>query len=181
MKETASTEQNPVNNMTNASSLLPIGSTQLSLMICNKSDAKPTKASEIVQQPPIKDRHFEVPAKFKEFCNYDTGTPENERMLIFGTQENLGSQESLKNNNALRLCGGTFKIPTIQFYQPYKIHVQIGGFCLAIYALLSNKRENLYWKFLTGLHELTGEPMVSASFDLVIGEIHDVLEIRKIE
>ena len=88
MKATASTEQNPVNNMINASSLLPIVSTQLSLMICIKSNAKPTKATEIVQQPPIKERHFEVPAKFK-FCLYDTGTPGNERMLNFGTQKIL--------------------------------------------------------------------------------------------
>ena len=62
---------------------------------------------------------------FEEFCLYDTGTSDNERMLFFGTQENL---ESLKINNALWLFDGTFKISPIQFYQLYTIHIQIGGF-----------------------------------------------------
>ena len=158
MKETARTEQNPVNNMIIASSLLPIGSdiaTQLSLP--TRSAINRTlnrqKASENLQELPITDRHFEVPAKFKEFCLYDTGTTDNERMLIFGTHENL---ESLKTNNALWLCDGTFKVSPLQFYQLYTIHIQIGGFYPpCIYALLSNKRENSYRKLLVGLNQLT--------------------------
>ena len=159
MKETARTKQNPVNSMIISSSLLPIGSdiaTQLSMP--TRSAINRTlnrqKASENLQEPPITDRHFEVPAKFKEFCLYDTGTTDNERMLIFGTQENL---ESLKTNNALWLCDGTFKVSLIQFYQLYTIHIQIGGFYPpCIYALLSNKRENSYRKLLVDLDQLTG-------------------------
>ena len=145
MKKTARTEQNPVNNMIIASNLQPIASdiaTQLSLptrSVINRSLNR-QKVTEDKKKPPIIDRHFDIPVQFQEFCLYDTGKLDNERMLIFGTRENL---QSLTTNNSLWLCDGTFKITPIQFYQLYTVHIQIGGFyppCM--YALLSNKREN---------------------------------------
>ena len=88
MKNAASIEQNSVNTMIIASSLLPIGSdvaTQLSFP--NRSainrTLNPQKPSKKLQEPPISDRTFKLPAKFKEFCLYDTGTTDNERMLFF--------------------------------------------------------------------------------------------------
>ena len=111
MKETARTEQNPVNNMIIASSLLPIGSdiaTKLSLPTRSAINRllNRQKASENLQEPPITDRLFEVPAKFKEFCLYDTGTTDNERMLIFGK---LYSKTRRADNLTVEfLCGVLF-------------------------------------------------------------------------
>ena len=154
MQKTARTEQNRVNNMIIASNLQPIASdiaTQLSLptrSAINRSLNR-QKVTEDKKEPPIIDRHFDIPVQFQEFCLYDTGKLDNERMLIFGTRENL---QSLTTNNSLWLCDGTFKITPIQFYQLYTVHIQIGGFYPpCIYALLSNERENSYRKLLVGL------------------------------
>ena len=164
MKETARTEQNPVNNMIIASSLLPIGSdiaTQLSLP--TRSAINRTlnrqKASENLQEPPITDRHFEVPAKFKEFCLYDTGTTDNERMLIFGTRasEIKGCYFHLCQSFNRKLCELGLK----KIYE-------------------NNPELALTLRMIPAL-SFVPEPMVSASFDLVIEEIQDVCEIAKLD
>ena len=162
MKETVRTEKNPVNNMIIASSLLPIGSniaTQLSLP--TRSAINRTlnrrKHPRTYRSRPLQTDISKCAPSLKNSA-FTTREQLTERMLIFGTQENL---ESLKTNNALWLCDGTFKVSPIQFYQLYTIHIQIGGFYPpCIYALLSNKRELLseascwlestYWWSLAG-------------------------------
>ena len=69
MKKTARTEQNPVNNMIIASNLQPIASdiaTQLSLptrSAINRSLNR-QKVTEDKNEPPIIDRHFDIPVQF---------------------------------------------------------------------------------------------------------------------
>ena len=67
IKETARTEENPVRST--------------KIRIINRAEA-----SVNLEVPPITDRHFAVPAKFKEISLYGHGY-DNERMMIFGIQE----------------------------------------------------------------------------------------------
>ena len=107
------------------------------------------KQNFVPSMPIIKDRHFIIPMEYFDFCLFDSGVMDPERILIFGDRDNV---HALRVHNSLWLCDGTFKICPMQFYQLYTIHIQIGGFyppCL--YALLPNKTEQTYSKFLKAI------------------------------
>ena len=101
------------------------------------------------------DRHFEIPDRFKQFCLFDSGKQDTERILIFSDIENLNA---LKLYNKTWLVDGTFTICPSEFYQLYTVHIQIGGFYPpCVYSLLSNERLSTYYKFLTALKSLIGD------------------------
>ena len=96
--------------------------------------------------PNIKDRHFIIPI-YSDFCLFDSGVMD--WILIFGDRDNV---QAHRVHNSLWLCDGIFKICQMQLYQLYTIHIQIDGFyppCL--YALLPNKTEQTYSKFLKAI------------------------------
>ena len=107
------------------------------------------KQNLVPSLPIIKDRHFIIPTQYSDFCLFDSGVMDRERILIFGDRANV---QALRVHNSLWLCDGTFKICPMIFYQLYTIRIQIGGFyppCL--YALLPNKTEQTYSKFLKAI------------------------------
>ena len=107
------------------------------------------KQNLITSMPIIKDRHFIIPTEKSDFCLFDNGVRDRERILICGDRANV---QALRVHNSLWLCDGTFKICPMQFYQLYTIRIQIGGFfppCL--YALLPNKTEQTYSKLLKAI------------------------------
>ena len=83
------------------------------------------KQNLVPSLPIIKDRHFIIPTEYSDFCLFDSGVMDPERILIFGDRDNV---HALQVHNSLWLCDGTFKICPMQFYQLYTIHIQIGGF-----------------------------------------------------
>ena len=74
-------------------------------------------------------------------------------VLIFGDRDNI---QSLILHRDVWLCGVTFKVCPIQFYQLYTIHIQLAGFYLpCISALLPSKTEHIYKKRQKGLSAIT--------------------------
>ena len=156
MKQAAKT--NPVNSALIAESLQAVPS-EFAIQMSLPSRAAMNKALNRQKAPikesthPITDRHFEVPAEFQDFCLFDSGKEDSERVLIFGDKDTV---KSLQVYNSLWLADGTFKICPPHFYQLYTIHIEIGGFYPPwLYALLSNKQEGTYKKFLDGVSQLT--------------------------
>ena len=160
MKETVRSQLNPVNSQIIAASLQLVQdekATQLSLPSRSALTRTLNRSKQTTSLPTIAtdDRHFEIPDRFKQFCLFDSGKQDTERILIFGDLENLNA---LKLYNKTWLVDGTFKICPSQFYQLYTVHIQIGGFYPpCVYALLSNKRLSTYNKFLTALKSLIGD------------------------
>ena len=83
------------------------------------------KINERPTLPPIVDRHFEVPKQHEDFCVFDSGIEDPERVSIFGDRDNI---QSLILHRDVWLCDRTFKACPIQFYQIYTIHIQLAGF-----------------------------------------------------
>ena len=125
---------------------------QLSLPCCRAAINRTLnhqKQNLVPSLPIIQDRHFIIPTEYSDFCLFDSGVIDTERILIFGDRDNV---HAIRVYNSLWLCDGTFTICQMQFYQLYTIHIQIGGFyppCL--YALLPNKIEQTCSKFLKGI------------------------------
>ena len=160
MKETVRSQLNPVNSQIIAASLQLVQdekATQLSLPSRSALTRTLNRSKQTTSLPTIAtdDRHFEISDRFKQFCLFDSGKQDTERILIFGDLENLNA---LKLYNKTWLVDGTFKYCLSQFYQLYTVHIQIGGFYPpCVYALLSNKRLSTYNKFLTALKSLIGD------------------------
>ena len=92
---------------------------------------------------------FTTTNKGDSFLIYDSG-PTNGRILIFATQKNLDILVQSKH----WYDDGNFKtVPSI-FGQLYTIHgVKSGKIMPLVYALLPNKTEETYKKFLVALKE----------------------------
>ena len=160
MKETVRNQLNPVNSQIIAASLQLVQdekTTQLSLPSRLALTRTLNRSKQTASLPTIAtdDRHFEIPDRFKQFCLFDSGKQDTQRILIFGDIENLNA---LKLYNKTWLVDGSFKICPSPFYQLYTVHIQIGGlYPPCSYALLSNKRLSTYNKFLTALKSLIGD------------------------
>ena len=144
-KQDTKIQQVPVNSIIRANGLHSVSeekAVQLALSCrstINRINRQ--KVNERPTLPPIVDRHFEVPKQQKDFCVFDSGIEDPERVLIFGDRDNI---QSLILHRDVWLCDGTFKNCPIQFYQLYTIHIQLAGFYPpCIYALLPNKTEHL--------------------------------------
>ena len=112
MKETVRSQLNPVNSQIIAASLQLVQdekATQLSLPSRSALTRTLNRSKQTTSLPTIAtdDRHFEIPDRFKQFCLFDSGKQDTERILIFGDLENLNA---LKLYNKTWLVDGTFKI-----------------------------------------------------------------------
>ena len=160
MKETVRNQLNPVNSQIIAASLQLVQdekTTQLSLPSRLALTRTLNRSEQTASLPTIAtdDRHFEIPDRFKQFCLFDSGKQDTQRILIFGDIENLNA---LKLYNKTWLVDGSFKICPSPFYQLYTVHIQVGGlYPPCSYALLSNKCLSTYNKFLTALKSLIGD------------------------
>ncbi len=95
-----------------------------------------------------RDRNFEVVPEFLPFLLYDSGSDNHERILIFGDHFMVNQLEA----SNFWLADGTFKLTPKVFYQLYTIHIQISDIAPAcVYALLPNKTEATYNRFLKAL------------------------------
>ena len=158
MKQDTKIQQVPVNSIIIANGLQSVSeekAVRLTLFcrsVINRALNR-QKVNERPTLPPIVDRHFEVPKQHKDFCVFDSGIEDPERVSIFGDRDNI---QSLLLHRDVWLCDGTFKVCPIQFYQLYTIHIQLAGFYPpCIYALLTNKTEHTYTKLLKGLSAIT--------------------------
>ena len=140
-----------------ASAVLPITkdlATQFALPSKDKliRTAARTRKQLDVNMPPIPVvRNFEIPEIFENFIRYDSGSNDNERIILCGDPEMLRVLEK----SSFWLADGTFKITPKMFYQLYSIHVSVSGIAPAcIYAFLPNKTEKTYNRFLQALIDL---------------------------
>ena len=102
---------------------------------------------EVLQVSPAT-RSFEIQELFKNFKRFDSGQNDHERIILFGDPEML---RVLETSN-FWLADGTFKVTPKMFYQLYSINVSLSGIAPAcIYALLPNKTEKTYHRFLEAL------------------------------
>ena len=162
MKFTARNEQDPVNSAVIATQVATVDevSVQLSMpsrsalnRTLNRQKQKNNESSMIAIT--CTERNFALPDEYKDFCLFDSGMDDKERILIFGDATMVAALSTYKN---LWLCDGTFKICPLQFYQLYTVHIQVGGFYPpCVYALLSNKKETTYQRFIAALKMLTGD------------------------
>lgn len=86
-----------------------------------------------------------------DFLLYDSGPGDSNRMIVFGTQENLARLKSCKR----WFADGTFKTVPKLFYQLYTVHgCRKDKTYPLIYALLPNKQRKTYLKLLRELKRL---------------------------
>ena len=94
------------------------------------------------KNPDFHGRHIEVPEKIQEFCLFDSGSSDPEKMLLFGEDVMVAT---LSNFWDTCLGDGTFKVCPSEFYQLYPIHFLIEGYYRScIHALLSHKNDSTY-------------------------------------
>lgn len=102
-------------------------------------------------------QEIEIPEEFKKtfrgdtFLLYDSGNDDQNRMIIFGTFNNL----ALLHEFGDWCVDGTFKVAPNLFYQVYTIHCLIDSKAVPmIYALLCNKTKDSYVRLFTKIKEL---------------------------
>lgn len=102
-------------------------------------------------------QEVEIPEEFQKtfrgdsFLLYDSGNEDQNRIIIFGTNNNL----SLLKEFCDWSVDGTFKVAPIFFYQVYTIHCLVDRKAVPmIYALLCNKTKNTYIRLFTKIKEL---------------------------
>ena len=87
----------------------------------------------------------------EEFLQYDSGADDVNRILIFGTYQNL----QLLNNSEQWFVDGTFKVCPTLFFQLYTVHAQNNGRILpCIFRLLPNKFQTTYTEFFVQVRNL---------------------------
>lgn len=86
----------------------------------------------------------------ENFCYYDSGSLDSERIIIFTTTENIVHL----NNSKIWLADGTFKVVPREYTQLYVIFGKIfEKHYPLIFILMKSKNENSYLKFLSVLKE----------------------------
>ena len=104
---------------------------------------------------PSVDRHFEIPKEREEFCVFDSGIGDPERVLIFEDRENI---QNLIIHQDVWLCDRTFKVRPIQFYQLFTTHNQLAEFYHPPPSpafMHSQKKEHIDKKLLKGSSAIT--------------------------
>lgn len=87
----------------------------------------------------------------KNFVLWDSGAADPNRILLFGTEENLNILEQ----NGHWFVDGTFKVAPALFFQVFTIHA-LADYCAIplVYALLQDKKEATYIRVFQKLLEL---------------------------
>ena len=151
LKETAKSQTNPVNNQLIAASLKPLNNNPaIQLSLPSRAALTRTlnrnKMQGLLEVISSTDRHFDIPDKYLPFCLHDSGKEDSERFLILGDMENLNA---LRTHSKVWLCDGFFEICPSQFYQLYRVHIQIGSFCPPVFTFcLAAKKSPLTKGFL---------------------------------
>ena len=82
---------------------------------------------------------------------FDSGVGDQERIFIFGTQQEL----QLSGQSDDWYADGTFKVCPEIFYKVYTIHAQVNGQILpCLFALLPNKQQATYNRFFREVRNL---------------------------
>lgn len=123
----------------------------------------PPNANEIV----IPDR-YKVTHDGQDFLLFDSGSEDNNRFFIFGTNDNL----RLLETTAHWFMDGTFKTAPTLFYQLFTVHALVNGRTVTcIYALLQNKTQDTYTKLfniLTTLNANLKPTSVMIDFEMAV-------------
>ena len=90
---------------------------------------------------PVLPERYQVTKAGEQFLIFDSGVGDNERILIFATQQGIRSL----SNNSHWFMDGTFKLCPEIFYQIYTIHALNNNQVFpCVFALLPNKNEVTY-------------------------------------
>lgn len=103
------------------------------------------------------DFNFNIPEKFKLttdgelFLQYDSGSSDSKRILIFATNKNF----ELMENSEHWFCDGTFSSAPSIFSQLYTIHgIHYSNVIPSVYALLPDKKEETYKRFFRAVKSI---------------------------
>ena len=90
---------------------------------------------------PVLPERYQVTKAGEQFLIFDSGVGDNERILIFATQQGI----HFLSNNSHWFMDGTFKLCPEIFYQIYTIHALNNNQVFpSVFALLPNKNEVTY-------------------------------------
>ena len=101
-------------------------------------------------------RPYQLTAHNQQFLQYDSGVGDNERILLFASEDGL----ELLRNSTHWAADGTFKTAPEIFFQLYTVHCFAGNGQLfpCVYGLLTNKREETYVRLMRQLAVMGGNP-----------------------
>ena len=89
---------------------------------------------------PVLEERCQVIEAGEQFLIFDSGLGDNERTVIFATQQGI----HFLYNNSYWFIDGTFKLCPERFYQIYTIHALNNNPIFHVFALLPNKNEETY-------------------------------------
>jgi len=127
----------------------------------------PLPVPQTVDEIVIPDR-YKVTHDGQDFLLFDSGSDDNNRMLIFGTRDNI----RLLETTAHWFLDGTFKTAPALFVQLYTVHALVNGRTIpCIYALLQNKTQETYIRLfekLTTLNVNLKPTSIMIDFELAV-------------
>lgn len=148
----------------------PVVTASLPRLSCLNRMARRQRQGNVPPQPQDL-LHLEIPQEYRTtldgaaFLLYDSG-PGPQRILLFSTAENLALLERSQDWYG----DGTFKVSPNLFYQLYTLHAFVNDSCVPlVYALLPDKRQETYVKFLEALSQqrvFPGPRTVMCDFEL---------------
>ena len=104
----------------------------------------------------------------QDFLLFDTGSDNNNRMLIFGTHDNI----RLLETTAHWFLDGSFKTAPVLFFQLYTVHALVNERTIpCVYALLQNKTQATYielFEKLTTLNVSLKPVSIMIDFELAV-------------
>jgi len=100
-------------------------------------------------------QQYQVTSVGEQFCQFDSGVGDDNRIFIFATNQGL---EWLTNSDHW-FCDGTFKVCPKIFYQVYTIHAYTNGRVIpCVFSLLPNKTAETYRRLFAGVAVLANPP-----------------------
>ena len=110
----------------------------------------------------------------RRFLMYDSGIDDNDRLLIYSTDENLDAMA----NRTDWFVDGTFKCAPEIFYQVFTIHIFIHGTVIPVlFALLPNKQQSTYERLLRGVNSLRQFNPTSVLADFELASINAIRNV----
>ncbi|RNA35677.1 hypothetical protein BpHYR1_024196 [Brachionus plicatilis] len=109
-------------------------------------------------------------------AGYDTGPSDENRILLFTTEDNLRLLEKYRD----WYCDGTFDISPVLFKQLYSIHIVVNNKDLPlVYALLPNKKQSSYTKLFRLIKSFTTKEPKTINVDFEKAVFNSVKTVFK--
>lgn len=116
---------------------------------------------------------FTTTEKGESFLLWDSGSVDNQRILLFATRANMDTMCEFRH----WAIDGTFKVCPPLFEQLFTVHALIDGKAVPmVYALLTNKRQDTYRKLFQAMKNL--QPLLNPQSVLVDFELASINAVK---